>query len=327
MIILAECTIKMNRSKLEDFKAKLSSIYPINYLEILACHLTPPKKSFRLTNTETKVDILNSLQAEGFEISSEFIPNSFVVNGDADKLGISHSTVHLEEKIYIQELSSMLPPYLAKVNSTSTKLQILDLCAAPGSKAGQTAQLFDFQSKIFVNEPNRNRFFKMRELLGKFPEGNFEYLSYDGVMLPYKRPEFLNYFDIVIVDAPCSNEGSLDLNSAESLKYWTEKEAKRISKLQKGLVNAGLKMLKPGGVLIYSTCTYSVEENEGVVNWALEKWLDQVDVIDIKLPLKNIQDGILTYKNKRFDPNLTKTKRIIPDGAWKGFYLSVLKKK
>jgi len=91
-------------------------------------------------------------------------------------------------------------------------------------------------------------------------------------------------------------------------------------------------MLKPGGTLIYSTCTYAVEENEGVVEWALKKHpdikLEEIDFSKI-VELKNVTNtvpGLTQYKNKKFDKSLINTVRILPNEYFKGFYVAKLKK-
>lgn len=318
----------MISTKIIDFEEKLKSIFGHQAEIVKALHSKPFSKAFRIENGYETKEILKTLEQENFQVETVPFENCYYIPENSKNLELSKSTPHLSGQIYIQELSSMLPPILLERSLKDKDAQnLLDLCAAPGSKAGQLIQLLKTNERIFVNEPNRKRFFKLQSVLSKYGEGKFEFLSYDGVMLPFKRPGFNNFFDGILADVPCSNEGSIRLDNEENLKYWSKKEAKKISKLQKGLLNAGLKMLKPGGILVYSTCTYSVEENEAVIDWALRKWKDQIEVIEIKLPIKNTMSGFVEFEKFNFDPSLSKTVRIVPDGIWKGFYLSIIRKK
>ena len=107
---------------------------------------------------------------------------------------------------------------------------------------------------------------------------------------------------------------------------WCEKEPKKLSKLQKGLLNSALKFLKPRGTLVYSTCTYSVEENEQVVDWALKRWND-VELVDIELPISNVEHGKTKWNDKKLDSSLSKTVRVLPNENWNGFFISKMVKK
>lgn len=316
----------MTSSKRVDFEEKLKKIFGDQASIVIKCHSKPFSKAFRIESDFSKEEVLKKLKQENFDVKNTAFENCYYIENESKNFDLSKSTPHLNGEIYIQELSSMLPPIILKKNLNKTSnLNFLDLCAAPGSKAGQLIQLFE-SAKLFVNEPNRKRFIKMKSVLKKYEDKNITFLSIDGVILPIKKPEFRNFFDAILVDVPCSNEGSIRLDIAESLKYWSIKEARKISKLQKGLLNSGIKMLKPGGILVYSTCTYSVEENEAVVDWALKKWKDEIDIVKIQLPLDNTMMGFTKFAKFNFDQRLSRTLRIVPNGIAKGFYLALMKK-
>ena len=121
------------------------------------------------------------------------------------------------------------------------------------------------------------------------PESDILY----AVNLDKKYELFTNYFDKVLLDVPCSNEGLIVLSEPETFEYWSPKKPRSLAQLQKKLVGSAVRMLTPGGSLVYSTCTFSKEENENIVTWALSR-----------------------FKNM----SLLEVKKILPDGLFTGFF-------
>ena len=105
--------------------------------------------------------------------------------------------------------------------------------------------------------------------------------------------------------------------------YWNPKHSKHLPMLQKRIIASAINCLKPGGTIVYSTCTYSPEENEGVIDWALEKFSDVklVAVETNKVPSIN---GFTTSLKKTYNPKLSLTKRILPDEKYDGFFIAKL---
>lgn len=225
-------------------------------------------------------------------------------------------------EIYIQSLSSMLPVFILDPKPGE---KILDMCASPGSKTTQINEITLKKAEITANEKQRSRFFKMKDTLKRYSGDNIKTILCDAKVLPFKYPEFKNYFDKILLDAPCSNEANLKFFSMIDLKNWNPKLSKELSVLQKGLVNSACKMLKPGGTLVYSTCTYSVLENENVVDYALEKNPD-LQILDFKINLPNIKRGFKSFRDKDFDDRVEKTVRILPDGYFSGFFIAKFSK-
>ena len=95
---------------------------------------------------------------------------------------------------------------------------------------------------------------------------------------------------------------------------------------QKKLLHSAFLALNEGGTLVYSTCTFSPEENEGVVDWFINKFKEKLEILPIKLSLKNAREGLLQWKDKRYSASLRLTKRIIPDDTMEGFYIAKIKK-
>jgi NOL1/NOP2/sun family putative RNA methylase len=159
---------------------------------------------------------------------------------------------------YIQEPSAMLPVTLLDIRPGE---KVLDLCAAPGGKSVQIAARMNGQGVLVSNEIDTGR--------AKALVKNIELCGVTNAVVTMESPEklegkFPNYFDKILVDAPCSGEGMFrkDENAAKS---WERFERSRYHVVQKAVLHSAGRMLKPGGLMVYSTCTFNQEENEGVV--------------------------------------------------------------
>ena len=127
-------------------------------------------------------------------------------------------------------------------------------------------------------------------------------------------------FDKVLLDAPCSGEGRFLGNSPKTYRTWSKKTVNELAKLQKKLLKSAYEALKPGGVLVYSTCTLNKEENEEVLEWALENL--ELKLLDINLDLREKLQGF----NKGLNKEISKAIRILPSKNMEGFFIAKFKK-
>lgn len=306
--------------KIDDFKKKLNEIYPENGDKILNTHFIDKNKTFRINKLQSNEDVINSLVVKGFQVHKIVNFDGFFVDNSPNYL--SDTDEFKTGKIYIQGLSSMVP---VKILEPKVGEKILDLCAAPGSKTSQIASESNDKVELTAVEENKNRFFRLKDILKVQGVENVKCILEDGVRLSFKRPEFINYFDKVLLDAPCTSEAEIDLNDNESLKLWRTSNASKLSKLQKGLLNSAVKMVKPGGTIVYSTCTYSVEENEMVLNWILKRYPNLI-IENIGLKLPNIVNGLTEWRGKSLNPQIKNSIRIIPNEHFNGFFVAKLVK-
>lgn len=218
-------------------------------------------------------------------------------------------------RLYWQAPSSVLP---VSVLAPGSEEKVLDLCAAPGSKTTQMAALMNNTGGITAVEVVKGRFFKLRAVCALTGVMNVKCLLTDGRR--YRPPEFL--FDKVLVDAPCSSEGRFNINDAKSLKYWSPHKIKEMAHKQKGLLlNAG-RCLKSGGVLVYSTCTFAPEENEGVVDWFLKKSKGDFRLELFDLPGVPRYPSLKGNGRRDFGHDLSTCWRVLPDGIFSGFFIA-----
>lgn len=230
---------------------------------------------------------------------------------------ISKTLEHIIGLFYIQSLSSMLPPYIL---NPSGKDIVLDLCAAPGSKSTQLSEMMLNKGTLLVNEVQLNRVKSLVYNLDRLNIINAGVLHFKGEIL---SKIYSNYFDKILVDVPCSGLGIIQ-KKEEVSNWWSKDRVKALSELQLKLLISAIKMLKPGGELVYSTCTLTPEENEFIIDSVLKRY--PVKLVGFKLPL-NSHNGFTAYEDEKFNAELSLTQRLIP---WEvnsdGFYIAKIAK-
>ncbi|MFZ5438193.1 MAG: RsmB/NOP family class I SAM-dependent RNA methyltransferase [Patescibacteria group bacterium] len=181
---------------------------------------------------------------------------------------------------------------------------VLDACAAPGGKAMVIDDFLDRKGHLIANDLSSGRRGTMRQIFADYHKEHIEVWGQKAETLFYKYP---NYFDKVLIDAPCSSEKHI-LNEEKELKKWSENRVKTLAKRQKNLLKAVWQTLKPEGVMVYSTCAVTPEENEEVVSDFLQNNRDaqlQPITLDIgQAGLKNYVHGFDEKLVKRIQPQL-----------------------
>ncbi len=214
---------------------------------------------------------------------------------------------------YVQEASSMFLEQALKQNlDFDQPLTILDLCAAPGGKSTLIASLLKDNDVLISNEINKTRADILTENIQKWGAPN--------VMVTRNEPadftELNDLFDCIVVDAPCSGEGMFR-KAPNSIDEWSLDNVKLCAARQQQILDAVWPSLKPGGILIYSTCTYNLEENENQVDWMIDEF--QADNIPLDLDqFKDIAPSLVNgIHAARFFPHKTKGE---------GFFIAVMRK-
>ncbi len=307
--------------KIVEFKAKIARIYNEKAVTILKYQKPLYITSFRVNLVKSSIEnCLDELKKYNLSITKGPFANSFYIPVE-QKYELVRSTPYLQGNLYVQEFSSMIPPLLFNFEENN---KIADLCASPGSKTSQISVLCP-TCEILAVEKAKIRLFKLKHNLNLLGVKNVEYLYDNSIFLPKKYPQFVNYFDKVLVDAPCSTESKLFPEEEKSFEYWSPKKVNDFARTQKGLLMAGINMLETGGELIYSTCTYSVEENEMVLDYVLKKF-DNLKIEKIDLDIPNQINGFTSYSGKELDKQISKSIRILPNEMFSGFFVAKLRK-
>lgn len=217
---------------------------------------------------------------------------------------------------YLQEPSAMTPASRIPIAPGE---YVLDMCAAPGGKATAAGAALQGSGLLVANDISTSR---VRALLR-----NLELFGIPNLFVANEDPEklvksFPDFFHKIILDAPCSGEGMF--RKEESLaRDWTPEKSHELSQIQRRLILNAADMLRPGGLLLYSTCTFAPEEDEGTISWLLEK-RPEMELLDM-LPYDGFSAGVPAWGNG--DERLKKCVRIFPhkmDGE--GHFLALLTK-
>ncbi|TPE45873.1 methyltransferase RsmF C-terminal domain-like protein [Pontibacter mangrovi] len=168
---------------------------------------------------------------------------------------------------YVQEASSMfVEQALRQAVNLNQSLQVLDLCGAPGGKSTHLASLISPDSLLVSNEVIRSRASILAENVAKWGSGNVLVTSND----PRDFGRLPDFFDVMVVDAPCSGEGMFR-KDPQAVEEWSEENVNLCAQRQQRILMDVWEALKPGGVLIYSTCTWNEQENEENIAWLAEQ--------------------------------------------------------
>jgi 16S rRNA (cytosine1407-C5)-methyltransferase len=227
--------------------------------------------------------------------------------------------------LYSQNLASQMAPLALDPQPGE---EVLDMCAAPGGKTLQLACLMRGKGRLAAVEKVKARYFKLKANLAQQQVDLVHTYLADGAGLWRKVPE---RFDRTLLDAPCSSEARFRAGQPETFAHWRRKKVTEMARKQKALLFSAIDVLKPGGVLLYSTCSFAPEENEATVDKALQRFGDAIQVEPIELPLPdsllNCQPGLSEWEGKAFDPQLAQALRILPNEHMEGFFLCRLRKK
>lgn len=216
--------------------------------------------------------------------------------------------------LYRQSLSSMLP-VLALAPRPGER--VLDMCAAPGSKTTQMAALMRNEGEIVAVEAIRGRFYKLKSVLEQTGVTNVAAKLTDARR--FRSPVL---FDRILVDAPCSSEGRFKMDDPETYAYWSPRKIKEMARKQRGLLLHAARLLKPGGALVYATCTFAPEENEGVVDWLLRKTGGRLSLEPVHFAGIPSYPPLEGWQGKFFDNRVRDCFRVLPDMEMEGFFIA-----
>ena len=196
-----------------------------------------------------------------FSNNHPIIDEAFIIEDLNIKYG--KNPLHHAGAYYLQEPSAMMVAYLLNVQEHD---KVLDLCAAPGGKSTQVLSYLNNTGMLVSNDISNKRVQILNENIERMGSKNVYVLNESIDILENK---FYGYFDKVILDAPCSGQGMFRKNK-EVLNDWTYNKTLSLSEINKDLIIKAYNCLKKDGVLVYSTCTFTNEENEDVINYLLE---------------------------------------------------------
>ena len=298
-----------------SFKEKMKAILGDEFEDFLKGYDRTRHYGLRVNRTK--------LTAEQFEKMSMYdlkpvpwIDNAFEYE---DSVSPAKHPYYFAGMYYLQEPSAMTPANLLPIEPG---VRVLDLCAAPGGKATELGAKLNHTGLLVANDISNSRAKALLKNIELFGIPNVLVTSEPSEKLAEKFPAF---FDKILIDAPCSGEGMFRKNPG-MMKDWETYGPKHYSDLQRSIVPNALRMLKPGGMLLYSTCTFSPEENEGSVKFMMDLDPD-LEIVDIASRYEGFAPGRPELIEDGFE-DLKKCVRIWPHKMnGEGHFIALLRKK
>ncbi len=297
----------------EGFIIRLADIFGQSLFSQVEKTFIERLTSFRVNTIKaTREEVMQTLRDAN--VSTQQIPwykDAFILKNKS-KRELMELPIYTDGKIYIQSLASMVPPLVLDPKPGET---VLDLTAAPGSKTSEMAAFMGKEGRLIANDNNKVRFFKLKhnlELLGVLDESGFLKLRLeDGSRL---CGEYGEYFDKILVDAPCSAEARFIAGDPKTYGYWSERKIKEMAYKQRKLLFSAWYALKSGGTLVYSTCTFAPEENEKQVERFLSRF-PNAETLPVEL------SGL-----KMLSTSVPYAMRLLPTSDVEGFFIAKIRK-
>lgn len=233
--------------------------------------------------------------------------DAFIIN-NAKESEIQKLDIYEKGEIYLQSLSSMLPAIILEPKENT---DILDMCAAPGGKTVQIAALTHNKAQITACEMNKIRCDRLKYNIEKQGATSVYVMQEDA-----RRINDFFSFDKILLDAPCSGSGTLDIENKNLEKIFTEKLIEKSMKSQLELLKKALKILKPGQEMIYSTCSILSCENEEIIEKALNTAKAKI------VPIEFEEKGSLPLLPTKIEGTLC----VMPNETYEGFFIAKIKK-
>lgn len=255
-----ENLIHMQQSQLPvEFIQRIEAEYPKQAKRIVHGFSENPKVSIRLNPKKLSNNNFSHLKSVPWESNGFYLPERPVFTADP---------LFFAGAYYVQEASSMLLGYIVKqLQQTHSFHTVLDISAAPGGKTTQLCSVLPKTSLIVANEIIKSRAYILKENLQKWGNSN--------CLVTQNKPEdftkFSNFFDLIVADAPCSGEGMFR-KDPDSISHWNADAIEHCASRQKSILDAIFPSLKPGGFLIYSTCTLNRNENDDILSYLTQHY-------------------------------------------------------
>lgn len=327
-----------------DFESRYRKLLGDRYDEFIKFSFTYMRKCIRVNTLKISVDELkNRVESQGFVLTPvSWCKEGFIVEGHKTlhRFDIGNLPEHTLGYFYVQEAASMIPPValfsdlseqdILSLSEQDNSLKVLDLCAAPGSKTSQIAQYMENTGLLVANDVDVSRLKPLSLNLQRMGVTNHlvtlnAFQQSKNNARPRNPFEEGVFFDRILVDAPCSGTGTIR-RSFKAMTMYSYNLVSRIAQTQRNLISHAFKMLKPGGYMVYSTCTQEPEENEAVVSYLLDKF-SEATVVPLDLDIKK-SEPVLEFEDLKIRPELKDSIRIYPqDNDGEGFFVCKIMKK
>lgn len=279
--------------------------------------LTYLRRSIRVNTLKIPIEDLKKRLVDWKLTQVPWCKEGFWVEHKEGRRDIGNTPEHALGYYYVQESASMIPPLVLEPKPNDV---VLDMCASPGSKCSQIAQYMQNKGILVANDYQYIRLQPLGINLQRMGITNSIVTLQEGRFFKNSNIEF----DKILVDAPCSGTGTIR-KSFKTLRIWNPDAIRRLAGQQRQLIDTAFSILKKGGTMVYSTCSLEPEEDEGVVDYLLNKY-DNSQLEEIKLDIKR-SEPILEFEGKEYNSEVKKCLRIWPqDNDSEGFFVAKIRK-
>ncbi|MBF0619496.1 MAG: RsmB/NOP family class I SAM-dependent RNA methyltransferase [Candidatus Omnitrophica bacterium] len=299
------------------FFERLKKILPEDlYSSVVETYVAPDPITIRVNTLKSScAEVVARLGSEGAVLTPvSWSHEVFEVTNMAREVLSAHALLEAGA-VYQQSFSSLLPAVLL---SPKPGDRVLDTCAAPGSKTTQMAALMKGEGLITAVEAVKERFYRLKAVVTLLGVSNIEYKLMDARRFEPRD----GLYDRVLVDAPCSSEGRFKTFIPKTFAYWSPRKIKEMSHKQKGILLSASRALKPGGELVYSTCTCAPEENEEVVDWFLRKNDSGFMLSPAELPGVVRYPAVQEWNGRAYKNDVSACVRVLPNARYSGFFMA-----
>lgn len=275
--------------------------------KIIKGYMAKRKTTLRVNTLKTSLhNVIDVLDKNNIKFERVNWYNDALIIENANESDIQNLDIYKNGEIYLQSLSSMLPPLIL---NPQEKTDILDMAAAPGGKTTQIATIVNNNASITACELNKIRSERLKYNIEK--QGAKAYV----MVTDARRIDSFFSFDNILLDAPCSGSGTLNLNTGISEKNFSLNLISKSVKAQTALLEKALKILKPGCEMVYSTCSILQEENEEILEKVLSK--NTAKIVPIDFESKDLPS---------LPTRIMGTLCVAPSELYEGFFIAKIKK-
>ncbi len=302
-----------------EFEKRYRDLLGKDYDVFMKYSLSFLKRSIRVNTIKISVDDLKKKLEKNWKLEQiPWWPEGFwIEHRQGERRDIGNTVEHSLGYFYVQEAASMIPPIVLEPKPGEI---VLDMCAAPGSKATQIAAMMKNKGMLVANDVSGIRLRPLSMNLQRSGVTN-------AIVTLMHGYSFKNMnFDKILVDAPCSGTGTIR-KSLKTFEVWNPKMVKRLAGIQRRLIETALSILKPNGTLVYSTCTLEPEEDEGIIDFIVNKYEKDIEIERINIKGLKSSKPIMEFENNKYSESVKNCLRIWPqDNDTEGFFVARIKK-
>ena len=310
MLSVLEIKRKLPEKFVEDLYENYS---PLTVDKILAGMAGERNTTLRVNRLKSNIqDIMNCLKENRIKFDRVLWYSDALILKEATEKQIQKLDIYENGGIYLQSLSSMIPPLVLNPKENE---KVLDLTAAPGSKTTQMVAMMNNKGYILANELDALRCERLKYNIEKQGATIATVNNGRGEVVGKK---YEAVFDKVLLDAPCSGEGRFLATDARTYRSWSERTVNELAKMQKKLLKSAWQALKSEGEMVYSTCTLNRKENEEVLEWAMQELGIRIEPINL-----GVKNAVQAISEK---DEIRNAIRIFPSKETEGFFVAKLRK-